>query len=185
MTTLYPHTVSADQFYEIVKFYYSEVTFIRFREITRAVTELPWLNSTLLFTLSSSWKSVETISVKKLIAHVPVDSQNGLCKHLYIISHYFCEPMGQRVCEKETFKRLRTNKNQTLKTKCYVRDVNFWNKDLFDCATCANLFPLSNNPNKNQFDMNCSLKNRAGFKLKKCNFRCKNRSQRLVFVGMY
>ena len=86
---------------------------------------------------------------------------------------------------KKTFERLRTNKNQALKTKCYVRDVNFWNKELFDCATCANLFPLSNNPNKNQFDMNCSLKNRAGFKLKKCNFRCKNRSQRLVIVEMY
>lgn len=80
------------------------------------------------------------------------------------------------------YQRLRTNKDQTLKTKCFVRpNGNFWNKELFDCKTCKNLFPLSNNPNKNQFNMNCSLKNRAGFKLKKCNFRCKNRSQRIWY----
>ena len=123
MTTLYPHTVSADQFYEIVKFYYSEVTFIRFREITRAVTELPWLNSTLLFTLSSSWKSCETIFVKKLIAYVPVDSQNGLCKHLYIISHYLCEPMAHRRWVKGYVKKKPLKDWGQTKTKRWKQNV--------------------------------------------------------------
>ena len=68
-----------------------------------------------------------------------------------------------------------------MKTKCTEVTIgHYWNKKLFDCATCKNLYPLSNNPNENQFQIDCSLTNRAGSKLKKCNFRCKNRSHRSV-----
>ena len=61
---------------------------------------------------------------------------------------------------------------------------HFWDKELSDCKTCQNLFPLSNNPHRKQFQIDCGLKNLAGFRLKTCNFRCKDRSMRLTLKDL-
>ena len=48
--------------------------------------------------------------------------------------------------------------------------LNF-KKELYDCATCANIEPLADN---SEFDIKCSHTNSGGYQLKKCTFQCKN-----------
>jgi len=80
------------------------------------------------------------------------------------------------VCELKTcdqgYHKLKTASGQSKKAKCIsVKAGLKWNKDLLQCRTCSNLTPLADNDN---FDVSCSFVNKAGYKLKKCSFQCKN-----------
>jgi len=72
------------------------------------------------------------------------------------------------------YHRLKTKILDAKKAKC-VTNFNGakWNRSLFQCRTCSNLAPLSNNP---EFKVKCGFisKQSGTFRLKKCNFECAN-----------
>lgn len=80
------------------------------------------------------------------------------------------------VCELKTcidgYHKLKTANGQSKKAKCISNKAGLkWNKNLLQCRTCSDMTPLADN---DDFDVSCSFVNKAGFRLKKCSFECKN-----------
>merc|ERR1712176_685483 len=72
----------------------------------------------------------------------------------------------------EGYHKLKTESGQSKKAKCVSNKAGLkWNKQLLQCRTCAEMNPLADN---DDFDVSCNFVNKAGFRLKKCSFQCKN-----------
>ena len=72
------------------------------------------------------------------------------------------------------YHRLKSTSLDAKKTKCITNYNGVkWNRNLFQCRTCSNLTPLSNNPD---FKVKCEFisKQSGTYRLKKCNFECAN-----------